>query len=74
MISFSQNLVFLYSFCSSILLLLSLHPMITSFSKNNDASRLVKEEEEEVKGEEEEGGGGGGVEVGSIDVPHEALG
>ena len=39
--------------------------MITSFSRNNDASILVEEEAEE----EEEA-----VVVGSIDVPHEALG
>ena len=41
--------------------------MITSFSRNNDASILVEEGEE--KEEEEEG-----VVMGSIDVPHEALG
>ena len=47
MINFNKNSVFFYVFCTSILLLLSLHPMITSFSRNNDASSLVEEEEEE---------------------------
>ena len=37
-----------YFFCSSIFLLLSLHPMITSFSRNNDAFSLVEEEDEAV--------------------------
>ena len=36
---------------------------ITSFSRNNDVSSLVEKEEEEEA-----------VVVGSIDVPHEALG